>query len=455
MSDAGSPTAVAPVAHFSTGYRWYVVLLLMASFAFYAANRVVLGVLVQPIQSTFGLTDATMGLVGGVLITGTYALGIIPLGVLADRLNRRNLLAITISLWSVLIALSGLTRSIVQFAAAQMLASLNESGGAPAMSSLISDLFPRARRGLPTSVWFSGVAIGSFAGFAVGGYVAQELGWRATLVALGAPCLLIGLLVRASVRETRRGMADGSHGAEPRSGGLRETLRFYAAQKALRHACYALCLSALSFMGPIYWLTAFFQRAHGTSLAETGFILGIIFGVTNIVGGPVGGILMDRLGRRDVRWHGWLGAAVMITSAIPQVGIYVLHSTAAAFAACAIWQLVSTAVSPVNIAIINNLASAQFRALSLSLGFLSFYLIGAGLGSQLIGVSSDWLATRWGLGSSSLGVACLAMVVFCFWAALHFLIVARHLKEGYSIAAIWEDSSPAVTANLGGKQVSL
>jgi predicted MFS family arabinose efflux permease len=423
---------------FSRRYRWYVVFLLMLVFSVYGADRVLFGVLVEPIKAEFGLSDATMGFVGGTLVAGCFALCIIPFGILADRVHRRNLLVVLVSIWSLMTALSGLGRNIIQLSTTQMLAAVHVSGGAPTMTSLISDLFPRTRRGLPSAIWFSGVSLGGFVGFSLGGYLAEAFGWRMAFIGLGIPGLLLAPLVWFTVRETPRGMADGIGSAQAQSPGLRETLKFFARQKPLRHAAYAMCMSALAVIGPVYWLTAFFQRTHGTSLSEAGVVLGVIFGVTGIVGGPAGGFFMDRVGLLDSRWHAWLAAVLMLVSTIPMVGVYTLPSAEGAFVASAVLQLLTTAVSGINIALINNLAPAQLRSLSLAFAYLLFYLVGYGFGSQLIGANSDWLAAHWGLGRDSLRVACLLMVVFYIWAAYHFWVTGRHIQEGYRTAAEWE-----------------
>lgn len=435
---ANGAAGVIQPEQFSTTYRWYVVLLLTCVFAIYGADRVLLGVLVEPIKNEFGLSDATMGFVGGTLVAGSFAMFIIPFGILADRVNRRNLLVALVSIWSLMTAASGLGTTIIHLTAAQMLAAVHVSGGAPTMTSLISDLFPRTKRGLPSAIWFSGVSLGGFVGFSLGGYLAEEFGWRMAFIGLGIPGVLLALVVRFTVRETPRGMADGIGISPAKSPGLRETLKFFASQKPLRHAAYAMCISALAVIGPVFWLTAFFQRSHGTSLAEAGVVLGIIFGVTGIVGAPLGGFLMDRIGLRDVRWHGWMGAVLMLVAAIPMLGVYMLPSAPAAFVACAFLQALTTAVSGINIALINNLAPAQLRALSLAFAYLLFYLVGYGFGSQLIGANSDWLAAHWGLGRDSLRIACLGMIVFYFWAAFHFWVIGRHVKEGYRAASEWE-----------------
>jgi predicted MFS family arabinose efflux permease len=427
------PNRAAPLEleHLSSSYRWYVVLLLSLANTIYAADRILLGVLVEPIKADFGASDSLMGLVN-LLATTSYSVFVIPLGLLADRVSRRKLLAIILTCWSLMTAASGFVRDVVSLAAAQMLGAANESGGSTTMNSLIADLFERKRRGLPVALWYCGIPIGGFVGFSVAAYLAQEFGWRATFLIFGVPGLIIALLVWVTVRETRRGMADRHGQSAQASPNFRQTLQYLRSQTALRHAILAQCLSGMALMGPIYWLVAFFMRSHEVSLAQAGGVLGVIFCVTGICSNPGGGFLMDRLGRRDIRWPGWLCAILMLTGGAAMTGIYLAPTAFAAFAACSVWQLVTNAVSPINVTVVSNLAPAQYRAFSLALGFLLFQLMGFGAGAQIIGALSDWLAAGRGLGArDALRISCLTMVAFYPWAAFHFWMTARHSEQGY------------------------
>jgi MFS family permease len=419
----------------SVRYRWYVVLLLTLANTIYAADRILLGVLVEPIKAEFGASDSLMGLVN-LLAASSYSVFVIPLGLLADRVNRSRLMAVILTSWSVMTAASGLVWNAVSLAAVQMFVAASESGGSTTMNSLIADLFDRKHRGLPVAIWYCGIPIGGFIGFSAAAYLAQQYGWRYTFLIFGIPGLLIALLVWTTVRETPRGMADSHNQYVPPSPNFRQTLHYLRSQTALRHAIFAQCLSGMAVMGPVYWLTSFFMRTHGAKLAQAGFVIGLIFIIAGICSNPVGGFLMDRLGRRDIRWPGWLCAILMLAGGAAMAGIYLAPTLFAAFVACALWQLATNAVSPINVTLVSNLAPAQYRAFSMALGYLLFQLMGFGAGAQIIGAISDWLAHNRGLGAEdALRIGCLTMVIFYPWAAFHFWMAAKHSEEGYRNAA--------------------
>lgn len=420
---------------FSTRYRWYVVVLLALAYTIYTADRILLGVLVEPIKTEFKASDSQMGLIS-MLAAGCYAVSVIPMGLLADRTNRRRMLSLILTGWSLMTTLSGFARSTIQLAITQMVVGVNESGGSPTMNSLIADLFDRKRRGFPISIWYCGISLGAFLGYTGGGYLADLYGWRTTFMVLGVPGLVIASLVALTVRETPRGMADGSTALKLPPPTLRQTIHYLRSQGVLGHAIFAQGLSGIAFMGPIYWLVSFFVRTHGSRIGDAGSIIGLIFLVTGLLSGPLGGAFMDRLGLHNVRWHGLICVVLMLSGGVAMAGIYLLPTAFAAFVACFIWQLLTNAVSPINVTIISNLAPAQYRGLSVSLGFLLFQLMGFGAGAQIIGNLSDWLSARQGLGAQdALRFACLTMVVFHGWAAYHFWVVSRRAQEGYRNAA--------------------
>lgn len=420
---------------YSTTYRWYVVLLLTFASTMYTADRVLLGVLIEPIKLEFGASDSQMGLVS-LLSASAYAITIIPLGLLADRVNRKKLLTVILGGWSLMTVLSGYSRNLVHLAIAQMLVTGNEGGGAPTMTSLIADLFERSRRGLPTAIWYCGISLGGFVGFTIGGYLADIYGWRMTFIVLGFPGVIIALLVFLTVRETPRGMSDAVTRETARKPDFSGTFAFLKEQKALRHMLLGQMLSGLSFMGPISWMVSFLFRSHEASFAVAGSITGIVFLTTGVLSGPAGGFLMDRLGARDLRWAPWICCGMMVGGAIAFGAIYIMPTLVLAVIAIALWQFLTNAVSPITVATVSNLAPAQYRALSLSLGFLLFQLFGFGVGAQVIGLLSDWLANSWNMGSEdALRYACMSAVIFHFWGAFHYWLASRSAREGYERAA--------------------
>jgi sugar phosphate permease len=83
----------------SSGYAWYVVVLLTLGYILSFLDRIIINLLVEPIKADFALTDTQIGLLMGVAFSIFYATMGIPLGWLADNMKRKTLVAICGAYW--------------------------------------------------------------------------------------------------------------------------------------------------------------------------------------------------------------------------------------------------------------------------------------------------------------------------------------------------------------------
>ena len=128
-------------------YRAWVVFVLALLYFFYMLDRSAITITQEMIKREFGLSDTQLGMLTGTLYGVSYALAGIPLGWAVDRVNRRNLLAGILAVWSALTVLSGLCSTMIQLALARIGVGASEASGTPAALSIRSDLFPPERRG--------------------------------------------------------------------------------------------------------------------------------------------------------------------------------------------------------------------------------------------------------------------------------------------------------------------
>ena len=222
---AGSSAASPIRAH-------YALYLLTSTYALNYVDRNVFSILLESIKRDLHASDTVMGLLAGftfVIFQGVLGL---PIARLADRSERRSILAIGILLWSAMTAFSGMARTVVQLAFARIGVGVGEAASAAA-PSLISDLFPEGRRQSAMGIYSTGLYLGVFLGYFVGGWVNQYYGWRAAFFAAGAPGVIVALILRFTVDEPQRGGSEarGNIGVPAvRQEPLSETLRFLAGQ---------------------------------------------------------------------------------------------------------------------------------------------------------------------------------------------------------------------------------
>src|ERR1700710_2331475 len=126
--------------------RYYVLGLLTVVYALNFLDRTIFNVLIEPIKKEFTLSDTTMGLLAGVGFVLFYSLLGIPIARVADRINRRNIVAAAFAFWSAMTFLCGIATSVTSLALARIGGGLGGSASSPASQSLIADLFAKNER---------------------------------------------------------------------------------------------------------------------------------------------------------------------------------------------------------------------------------------------------------------------------------------------------------------------
>ena len=129
------------------GYRWYVVGVLTAVYASSQVDRQIMAILLEPIKIELGASDTQMGFLVGLTFAIFYATLGMPIAMLADRTNRRNIITAAISIWSAMTVLCGYAASFFQLALARIGVGIGEAGSTPPSHSIIADLFPAGKSG--------------------------------------------------------------------------------------------------------------------------------------------------------------------------------------------------------------------------------------------------------------------------------------------------------------------
>ena len=163
----------------SVGLRWYVLFVMMLAYTINIADRYVMSTVMEQIRLELHLSDGGIAFLTGVSLAFFYIGVGIPLSWVADRYSRRNLLAISLTLWSILTTLCGLARNYTQLLFARMGVGVGEAGGTPACVSIVCDRFPAARRPMALTIFCLGAPIGAWLGADMAGAVAHAYGWRA------------------------------------------------------------------------------------------------------------------------------------------------------------------------------------------------------------------------------------------------------------------------------------
>src|SRR6195952_4971633 len=219
--------------------RYYVLGVLTIVYALNFLARTIFNVLIEPIKKEFALSDTMMGLLAGFGFALFYSLLGIPIARVADRLNRRNIVAVAFAFWSAMTALCGAASSVTSLAVARIGVGIGESAGSPASQSIVADLFAKNERPRALGIYAIGTYLGVFLGYFVGGYVNQHFGWRMAFFSAGLPGIALAAVLWLTISEPKRGAMAETFAPEP----LGPTLGFLALQKTFIIVLIGFCLT--------------------------------------------------------------------------------------------------------------------------------------------------------------------------------------------------------------------
>lgn len=295
---------------------WLTVFLLTIAYIFSYIDRSVLGLLIEPIKADFNFTDTQMGLLSGTAFVIFYATMGIPIAWLADRSNRRNIVAIGVVIWSVATAACGIVRSFGGFFVARMMVGAGEAALSPCTMSMITDMFPKNMRGRAIALYSSALSIGIGFGSLLVAFLLNftedfdfsslasygiEKPWHLIFVIMGISGLFLALLLLL-IREPSRNQAPD---LSPSS--ITDCMRHILKHKNVYLGIFSMggIMTICAYYTTI-WNAPFFSRMFGWPPAEymkyTGFSI-LAIGPVSII---CAGFLIDsftKRGKADAALH--------------------------------------------------------------------------------------------------------------------------------------------------------
>jgi predicted MFS family arabinose efflux permease len=447
---------------FSVGYRRWLLGLLLAVYACSFIDRTILSTVGQAIKVDLKLTDAAFGLLTGPAFALFYTVLGVPIGRMAERFNRVSIISVCIALWSIMTMLSGTAAGYVQLLLYRMGVGVGEGGCSPAAHSLLSDHYPAKQRGGALAIYFAGVPLGIMIGAIAGGWLTQTFNWRTAFLVVGAPGLLLAVLVRLTLREPPRGQADGKAPA-PEAPPMSTVIRRLFSTPTFCNAAAGCVLTNLASSGIAQFAASYFVRGWGLNFTTVGLLYGLVTGAAGTVGMLAGGFVTDAAGQRDARWRMWL-PAIGSALALPLFATAYTRSDPYLAAGFILFGGVcySLYFAP-TFALAQNLVEPRMRGTASALMYLLINVFGGGLGPWVLGIVSDALAQGgFSLGhfatmcpggvaphgaAAALAQACrtasatglqhaiLICTLFYGWGAIHFLLASRTIRRDLAPAA--------------------
>lgn len=408
--------------------RWYVLGVLTVTYALNIADRFSISTLIEPIRLELHLSDSGIAFLTGVALALFYVTVGIPIAALADRTNRRNILAIAIAVWSAMTALCGLAQNTWQLLLCRFGVGIGEAGGTPPSTSILADKFPAARRPMALTIFALGACLGAWLGSSVAGAAAERSGWRAAFLVLGIPGLVLALIVGSTLREPVRGQLDTA-AITPQNITLAASLRFIASQRSAVHLLAGGSVATLWSWGLMWWTPAFLQRSHHMTVGQAGELLGRMHLIAGTAGTLLAGWLMGRRKAADPRHVSRLLGWVTALTTIPSIIAYWVVPDGAA--TVLLWIFVPAVyfyIGPI-LGLLQNVVPAHMRAMACAILLFTANVANLVIAPQVIGWLSDWFALSFGAGEESLRWALLLLAPTGFWAAWHLWASAATIRE--------------------------
>ncbi|HET9106411.1 MAG TPA: MFS transporter [Steroidobacteraceae bacterium] len=425
MPAAGS---AAGGEHAVTSARARVVLYtLCAVYVLNFLDRSLLGILAKPIEDSLHISDGQLGLIAGLYFAFFYCFIAIPIGWLADKTNRVNVLSAACAIWSLATAGCGLATTYPRLVLSRMVVGVGEAGGVPPSYALITDYFPPGRRGAAFGIYNLGPPIGAALGIAFGAAVAAAFNWRDAFLAIGAIGIVAAVALRLIIREPRRGGLDRTPAAPASPTSFWDTVRTFFSRPALVLAALGSGATQLVTYGVGNFTTLFLMREKGMTLDQVAVWYALVVGIAMSAGMLVSGRMLDRFVRRSRTAYATL-PAVSLALAIPfYLGFVWAPSWRVSLLFLSAPMFLNYFYLASSIALVQEEVRPDQRVMAGALLLLVMNFIGLGFGPTFVGAASDFLHASH--PQHSLQLALYSMTPFYVVAILIFLWLARVLRR--------------------------
>ncbi|HEV7157524.1 MAG TPA: MFS transporter [Caulobacteraceae bacterium] len=381
----------------TVGYKRVVLAFVVAAYTFNFIDRTIVSILGQAIKVDLKITDAQLGMLGGIAFAILYTLLGVPIARLAERFNRVSIISLAIVAWSAFTAACGLAGSFAVLLAMRVGVGIGEAGCSPPIHSLISDYFEPKRRASALAVYSFGIPLGAMIGSIAGGLLAKGFGWRMAFIVVGLPGLILAALIKLVVREPQRGASDpggaGRAVAAPTGGELKEIGAVIATlfgNWPAANMMIAVTLASFAGYGVGQFSAPYFIRTFGLDYATVGLIFGLTGGLSAGLGTLAGGFISDLAARRHARWYALIPAIGLAIATPLYVLVYRVPDWKLAAAILLIPGAFAYTFLGPTFGVVQNLVEARRRATATAVMLLFLNIIALGGGPLFTG----WIIDR-------------------------------------------------------------
>lgn len=348
------------------------------------------------LQTEMHLDQVQLGLLGSAF-AWVYGLSGPVAGLVIDRVQRKWAILGGLQFWSIICALSALSRTFGQLLTFRAAEGLGEAVYYPASTSLISDYHGQRSRSRALGILVTSVYAGTVGGGLWAGAMAQKYGWRSSFLVLGILGSVLGLVLTRFLREKQRGSADREIALRPAEieSSRQKLLAVLRVPTALVLMAVFVCANFVA-MVLLAWMPAYLYQHFHLSLAKAALVATLYAQAGSACGAFFGGYLADALSRRTPRGR-MMTQAIGVAAGVPFVALCghasSVHAAAAYLAA---WGFAKGMYDANIFASVFDVIGPEARGTTSGVMNCVGWLVGGGTAPLAIG----FLATRIGLGPS-------------------------------------------------------
>lgn len=410
MSDVSAPTGSGHLTGFGTkSYRTYVLLTLTFVYTLNFVDRILISVVGRPIIDEFGLSNFQFGILSGIGFALFYTLLGIPIANLSEKYNRVRIIGVCIVLWSFATVLCGFTVGFMTLLLARLLVGVGEAGCTPPANSLISDYYKPSSRPTALGIYAMGVTAGGLLAQLFGGSLLKFVTWREAFIFVGAPGIIIGLIVFFSIKEPPRGYSDPPDANKPAKAGFKEAIAEIVGKPTFWIMTIGATLTAFAGYALVGFQPLFIQYAKGFSAGDTAIRFMAIFAVAGTVGTFLGGYLTEKFSSFSKTAPCWVPGVGLLLAAPLQVYAYFTGNLTMMYVLMFVGGLFQYFYLSAQYNIAQAVVSSRTRATAVAIMLFIVNLIGYGAGPPLFGIVADMFMNNFiesGQFAGQLSVSC-------------------------------------------------
>ncbi len=390
LSPGGASTFGSPTTGFGTpGYRTYVLISLLVVYTFNFIDRVLIGVVAEPLIREFQLQDWQFGLLSGFGFALLYTILGIPIARAAETYNRVTIIAICVALWSTMTALCGLAGSFLMLLVFRIGVGIGEAGCTPPANSLIADYFIPKARGTALGVYAMGVTLGSVLANGFGGQIAEALSWREAFIYLGLPGIILAIVIKLTIKEPPRGFTDPSDTPRLERASFSQAIRELMSKPSYWYMTGGATIAAFCGYGVSNFMSPYLQRNLGLTVGEAALEFNVPIALASAFGTIALGFVVEKITPRHPNAIAWL-PALGLTLSVPLYYVgFNTEDPALALACLCLAGLSKYGYLTSQYTIGQGVVGMRTRATAIAILLFIVNLIGYGLGPLFVGALSD------------------------------------------------------------------